>query len=54
MPLADYDKIKGNPNLTPVGHITAPGSPCRLVLRDGSEIDLKAQGWNSFQKRTQE
>ena len=54
MPLADYDKIKGNPNLTPVGHITAPGSPCRLVLRDGSEIDLKAQGWNSFQKKTQE
>ena len=54
MPLADYNKIKGNPNLTPVGHITAPGSPCRLVLRDGSEIDLKAQGWNSFQKKTQE
>lgn len=54
MPLADYDKIKGNPNLTPVGHITAPGSPCRLVLREGSEIDLKAQGWNSFEKGAQE
>lgn len=48
MPLGDYDKIKGNPNLTPIGHITAAGTPCQLVLRDGSAIDLRAQGWNSF------
>ena len=50
MPIADYDKIKGNPNLTPIGHITAPGTPCQLVLRDGSVVDLTAQGWNSFGK----
>lgn len=48
MPLADYDKIKGNPHLTPIGHITAAGTPCQLVLRDGSAVELRAQGWNSF------
>ncbi|MDD4819722.1 MAG: thiamine-phosphate kinase [Flavobacteriales bacterium] len=48
MPIAEYDKIKGNPNFTPIGHITAKDTPRQLVLRDGSVVDLKARGWNSF------
>lgn len=48
MPLSEYDKIKGNPNLTPIGHITAGGTPRQMVLRDGSVVELKAMGWNSF------
>lgn len=44
MPLSEYDKIKGNPNLTPIGHITAGGTPRQMVLRDGSVVELKARG----------
>lgn len=46
----DYDKIKGNPNLTVVGHITEENEGMNLVTRANQEIGLKAQGWNSFNK----
>lgn len=48
MPLSEYDLIKGNPDLSPIGHITPEGTPRQLVLRDGSVVELKARGWNSF------
>ena len=44
----DYDKIKGNPNLTVIGHITEKDQGINLVTRANQEIELKAQGWNSF------
>ena len=44
VPLSDWDKIKGNPNLTAIGHLTE--SPQRwLVLNSGQEVELKAQGF---------
>jgi len=45
---ADYDKIKGNPSLTVIGHATADTMGCRLVTRSGETIELRAQGWNAF------
>jgi len=45
---ADYEKIKGNPNLTVIGHITEDEAPCRLIGRGGESILLKAQGWDAF------
>jgi thiamine-monophosphate kinase len=45
---ADYDRIKGNPSLTVVGHMTDKASGCRLVDRQGGEHELKAQGWDAF------
>ncbi|CAM1351098.1 thiamine-phosphate kinase [Tenacibaculum halocynthiae] len=44
----DYDKIKGNPNLSVIGHITEENQGMNLVTRANQEIELKAQGWNSF------
>ncbi|MDY0780647.1 thiamine-phosphate kinase [Tenacibaculum sp. IB213877] len=44
----DFDKIKGNPNLTVIGHITEEKEGLHLVTRANQEIKLKAQGWNSF------
>ncbi len=44
----DYEKIKGNPHLTVVGHITEQKQGLHLVTRANEEIELKAQGWNSF------
>lgn len=46
----DYDKIKANPNLTVIGHITEQNQGLQLVTRANQEIELKAQGWNSFSK----
>ncbi|MFY7672225.1 thiamine-phosphate kinase [Tenacibaculum sp. MEBiC06402] len=44
----DFDKIKANPNLTVIGHITEENQGMNLVTRANQSIKLKAQGWNSF------
>jgi thiamine-monophosphate kinase len=45
VPLEDWDKIKGNPSLTAIGHLME--SPQRwLVLNSGQEVELKAQGFH--------
>jgi thiamine-monophosphate kinase len=44
----DYDKIKANPNLTVIGHITEKNQGMNLVTRANQEIELKAQGWNAL------
>lgn len=45
---ADYDKIKGNPNLTVIGHMTEESQGAQLITRGGAQLPLTAQGWNSF------
>ena len=44
----DYDKIKGNPNLTVIGHITPKSDGVHLVTRANQKIELTAQGWNGL------
>ena len=44
----DYDKIKGNPNFSVIGHITDASNGRNLVERNGSQTELTAQGWNHF------
>lgn len=44
----DYDKILAMENVGIVGHITKPELGLNLVGREGEEIALKAQGWNSL------
>ncbi|NVK51912.1 MAG: thiamine-phosphate kinase [Flavobacteriaceae bacterium] len=48
VPIADFDKIKGNPNFTVIGHITAQQQGMNLVTRANQEIALQAQGWNAL------
>lgn len=43
---ADYDKIKGNPHWTVIGHMTEANSGINLVTSAGTVTPLKAQGWN--------
>ncbi len=45
---ADYDKIKGNPHMTVIGHMVDKNSGLQLVDKQGALIDLKAQGWDHF------
>jgi thiamine-monophosphate kinase len=44
----EFPKIKGNPNLTVVGHMTEIEEGAHLISRNNTKIPLKAQGWNSF------
>ncbi|WP_442264517.1 thiamine-phosphate kinase [Tenacibaculum sp. ZS6-P6] len=48
VPIKDFDKIKGNPNLSVIGHITEKNEGLNLITRGNQSIKLKAQGWNSF------
>ena len=44
----DFEKIKGNPNLSVIGHMTTKGDGANLVTRGDEVIPLKAQGWKAF------
>jgi thiamine-monophosphate kinase len=44
----DYDKIKGNPNLTVIGYMTEPNKGMHLVTRGDTKVELIAKGWKSF------
>ncbi|MGG5577182.1 thiamine-phosphate kinase [Myroides sp. C15-4] len=47
--MEDYDKIKGNPNLTVIGHMTQASEGVHLITRDNTKIPIKAKGWNALQ-----
>lgn len=44
----DYEKIKGNPHMTVIGHITNEKDGKYYIDKNGSAIELSAQGWNHF------
>ncbi len=44
----DFEKIKGNPNLSIIGHMTDVLEGAHLITRGNTKIELTAQGWNSF------
>lgn len=44
----DFPKIKGNPNLTVIGHMTDKSEGVHLVTRANQKIELIAQGWNAM------
>lgn len=48
VPLSDYDKISEMKGVKIIGYITKPELGNYLEGRDGGEIELKAQGWNSL------
>ena len=45
----DFEKIKGNPNLTVIGHITNKEAGINLISNGDISTPLKAQGWNHFE-----
>ena len=46
----DFPKIKANPHLTVIGHITQESEGIHLITRANTKIPLVARGWNSFQE----
>jgi thiamine-monophosphate kinase len=45
---SDFDKIKGNPNMTIIGHVTDAKDGIYYVDKNGAVVELTAQGWNHF------
>lgn len=46
--MEDFEKIKGNPNFTIIGHMTQESEGIHLVTRANTRIPLKARGWNAM------
>ena len=45
----DFPKIKGNPNLSVIGHVTHKKEGVHLITRGDEKIPLIARGWNSLE-----
>ena len=46
----DYEKIKNDPNITVIGHITKKSQGINLIGNGNTSTPLQAQGWNHFNK----
>lgn len=46
VPLHAHEEIKKIPGVRVIGHITKPELGCAMVTRDGTEMEIRAQGWN--------
>jgi thiamine-monophosphate kinase len=44
----DYSKIKGNPNLTVMGHMVTASEGAHLITRGNTKLKLEARGWNAL------
>lgn len=50
VPLTKHDEVAAIPGVKVIGHITKPELGLLLVCRDGTEMQLKAQGWNPLKR----
>src|SRR6187402_23293 len=46
--MEDFEKIKGNPNFSIIGHMTQESEGVHLVTRANTKISLKARGWDAI------
>jgi len=46
--MGDFDKIKGNPNFTVIGHMVEAAEGIHLITRADTKIPLKARGWDAI------
>ncbi|MCO4294379.1 thiamine-phosphate kinase [Solitalea sp. MAHUQ-68] len=50
IPQSDYDKIKGQPDISIIGHITDESEGNYIVSKSGNVYEITAQGWNAFKQ----
>ncbi len=48
--MTDFDKIKGNPHFSIIGHMTQVSEGCHLITRANQKIELISRGWNALQE----
>lgn len=47
---SDFDKIKGSPHMTVIGHMVEENAGIYVIDRGGALIPIQAQGWNHFDR----
>lgn len=52
--MEDFEKIKGNPNLSIIGHMTQESEGVHLISRENTKIPLKSRGWNPLENKSEE
>ncbi len=45
---ADYEKVKGNPDIKVIGYFTEENEGINLITKNGLQTELKAQGWDGI------
>lgn len=48
VPLTDHDKVEKLKGISVIGYVVKPELDAAMVTRDGNEIPIRAQGWNSL------
>ena len=48
---SDFERIKGHPHLSIIGHMTEVASGYNMVTGLGQQIELTAQGWNGIENK---
>lgn len=43
-----YERLKNQPDISIIGHVTAPSAGTELISKSGNVHALQAQGWNAF------
>lgn len=51
VPLHAHETVSRIPGVKVIGHITKPELGCAMITRDGTEIPLRAQGWNPLAEK---
>ena len=46
----DYEKLRNHPKLSFIGHMVENPSERIMVTKSGSDVELKAQGWDGINK----
>ena len=46
VPLSAHEQVEAVEGVKVIGYINKPELGCALITRDGTELELKAQGWN--------
>jgi thiamine-monophosphate kinase len=48
---SDYEKIKDQPGISPVGFMTEKSLGAQLITTSGQQVELLAQGWDALRRR---
>lgn len=48
IPMDDFDKLKGNPNFSVIGHMTTESEGMHLITRENTKLALKSRGWSAL------
>lgn len=51
IPIQDFEKVKGNMDISVIGHITSKNEGHQLVSKGGTSVPLTAQGWDALLKK---